>query len=79
MAGGGLQLTSLVEVLRQTGVSHLHGSLSRRRVGHYEGSPTRKRQPSRSAPVVSQADVHEAVRLLHREFAARESQAQAAQ
>src|SRR3984885_7860131 len=58
MAGGGLQLTSLVEVLRQTGVSHLHGSLSRRRVGHYEGSPTRKRQPSRSAPVVSQADVH---------------------
>ncbi len=79
MAGGGLQLISLVEVLRRTGVFHLHGSLSRRLVGKSEGGPRRKQLSSHAAPVVSEADVHEAVRLLHREFAAREFQAQAAQ
>jgi copper homeostasis protein len=79
MAGGGLQLASLVEVLRRTGVSHLHGSLSRKPVMHGEEGPQRKRPSSRSGPVVSEADVHEAVRLLHGEFGAREFQAQAAQ
>jgi len=79
MAGGGLQLASLVEVLRRTGVSHLHGSLSRRLVEHGDEGLKRKRRSSRSSPVVSEADVHEAVRLLHREFAAKEFQTQAAQ
>lgn len=79
MAGGGLQLISLVEVLRRTGVSHLHGSLSRKSAGSFEDSPKRKPQPSSSGPIVLEKDVQEAVRLLHREFAARESQAQAAQ
>jgi copper homeostasis protein len=79
MAGGGLQLPSLVEVLRRTGVSHLHGSLSRGLVAHDKESPRRMQESSRPGPVVSEADVHEAVRLLRREFAAREFQARAAQ
>jgi copper homeostasis protein len=79
MAGGGLQLTSLVEVLRRTGVSHLHGSLARRLVAHSEAGPKRKLQSSRSVSVVSEGDVREAVQLLHREFAAREFPKQAAQ
>jgi copper homeostasis protein len=79
MAGGGLQLTSLVEVLRRTGVSHLHGSLSRRPGSHSDGGPKHNGHSLRSGPVVFEADVHEAVRLLHREFAAREFGTQAAQ
>jgi copper homeostasis protein len=79
MAGGGLQLTSLVEVLRRTGVSHLHGSLSRRPVLHSEGGPKQNGHSLHAVPVVVEADVHEAVRLLHREFAAREFGTQAAQ
>ncbi len=43
MAGGGLQLASLVEVLRRTGVSHLHGSLSRRLADHSDGGLQHKR------------------------------------
>jgi copper homeostasis protein len=77
MAGGGLQLTSLVEVLRRTGVCCLHGSLARRLVTRDDGGARPKLQ-SRSGSVVSEADVREAVRLLHREFATRESPAQPA-
>jgi copper homeostasis protein len=72
MAGGGLQLASLVEVLRKTGVSHLHGSLARKPgtngAGHQNG-----KTPAGSG--LLEADVREAVRLLHREFAARECRA----
>jgi copper homeostasis protein len=79
MAGGGLQLASLVEVLRRTGVSRLHGSLARRLIAHGDGNSNGKLQSSGSGPVVSEADVREAVRLLHGECAARKFRAQAAQ
>jgi copper homeostasis protein len=79
MAGGGLQLTSLVEVLRRSGVTHLHGSLSRTSAANGDRGPERNGQHARSGPVVLEADVHEAVRLLHREFEARKYQAKAAQ
>jgi copper homeostasis protein len=78
MAGGGLRLASLVEVLRRTGVFLLHGSLSSTSGEHTEEASNGKLRSSRSGPVVSKADVHEAVRLLHREFAAREFQTQPA-
>jgi copper homeostasis protein len=79
MAGGGLQLASLVEVLRRTGVSYIHGSLARRLVARAEGGPKRNLQSPSSVAAVLEADVREAVRLLHQEFAARESPAQTAQ
>jgi copper homeostasis protein len=79
MAGGGLQLTSLVEVLRRSWVTHLHGSLSRTSAANGDRGPERNGQHARSGPVVLEADVHEAVRLLHREFEARKYQAKAAQ
>jgi len=59
MAGGGLQLTNLAEVVRRTGVSCLHGSLSRTRAA---GSPS-----------MLEKDVRESVRLLRREVRMRES------
>ena len=72
-------LTSLVEVLRRSGVTHLHGSLSRPRAANGDRGPERNGQHPRSGPAQLEADVHEAVRLLHREFEARELQAKAAQ
>ena len=79
MAGGGLQLASLVEVLRRTGVSHLHGSLTRRPVPQRNGSTRGKIKSPPPGSTVSEADVRHAVRLMHQEFAARESRAQPAQ
>ena len=58
MAGGGLTLANLVETVRRTGVSHLHGSLIGKR-GDESG-------PSWHTPLVPaalEADVREAVRL----------------
>jgi copper homeostasis protein len=55
IAGGGLRMDSLVEILRRTGVSCLHGSLLRR-----NETPGGNR-------AVLEADVREAVRLLRRE------------
>lgn len=55
MAGGGLRLGNLAEVVRRTGITCLHGSLSR---------PLMK-DPSRR--VVLAEDVREAVRLLQQE------------
>jgi copper homeostasis protein len=77
MAGGGLQLTSLVEVLRRSGVTHLHGSLSRIPAANGVQGAERNGQHERSGSMELQADVQEAVRLLHREFAARELQTKA--
>jgi copper homeostasis protein len=57
MAGGGLRLANLVEVLRRSGVSYAHGSLTRR--GTFAAS----------AAEVLKADVREAVRLMRSEFA----------
>jgi copper homeostasis protein len=57
MAGGGLRLANLVEVLRRSGVSYVHGSLTRRDVD------------ADSQAELLQADVREAVRLMRSEFA----------
>ena len=75
MAGGGLKLASMAEVLERTGVHCLHGSLTRR-------SPERslQRTNSRSAPGkadILEADVRAAVELLHRHFAVDEVSARA--
>jgi copper homeostasis protein len=79
MAGGGLQLVSLVEVLRLSGVTHLHGSLSRTPAANGDRGTERNRRHTRSGGIVLEEDVREAIRLLHREFAIREFQPQPAQ
>jgi copper homeostasis protein len=58
MAGGGLRLANLIEVLRRAEVTCLHGSLTRK---HHGETPT-------ADPVVLEADVREAVRLMNAEF-----------
>jgi copper homeostasis protein len=58
MAGGGLRLANLVEVLRRAEVTCLHGSLTQK---HNGGTPT-------ADAVVLEADVREAVRLMNAEF-----------
>lgn len=74
MAGGGLQLANLVEVVRRTGVRHLHGSLNRR--GSANGKTNRDSASSNHsvahALAVLECDVRESVRLLQREFNTRE-------
>jgi copper homeostasis protein len=57
MAGGGLQLANLVEVLRRSGVSCLHGSLTRKGPG----------SPSAFDPALLEADLRQALRLMGRE------------
>jgi copper homeostasis protein len=76
MAGGGLRLANLIEVVRLTGVSHLHGSLTRR--ANWEeanAEPKLNGHDAVSGPAILEADVRESVRLLREEFAARESAA----
>lgn len=68
MAGGGLTLTNLVEVVRRTGVNYLHASLTGRR-DTGEGDP----QNSVYGLPVQEADVREAIRLFRAELAAREN------
>ncbi len=58
IAGGGLQLETLPEVVRRSGVFCLHGSLKRKNGGHVSGEN----------PAAIEADVREAVRLLRREL-----------
>ncbi|MDR3727637.1 MAG: copper homeostasis protein CutC [Terracidiphilus sp.] len=65
MAGGGLRLANLVEVVQRTGVSLLHGSLT----GERENEVGAKK------PIVSVADVREAVRLFSQEVAKRQAAA----
>jgi copper homeostasis protein len=90
MAGGGLKLTNLAEVVRRTGVSYLHGSLSR--TNGSRPSETQKRTELGEASKKSEtnghlavsrqamleADVRESIRLLRAEIEARESSAHAA-
>jgi copper homeostasis protein len=76
MAGGGLRLASLVEVLRRTGVSYFHGSLTRKLLERGGGAPKSNGHRAATGPVVLEADVREAVRLLHQEFAAHALQTQ---
>jgi copper homeostasis protein len=58
MAGGGLKLANLAEVVRRSGVSCLHGSLSRSRNSDGQGL---------AAASVLEEDVREAMRLLQQE------------
>ena len=62
MAGGGLRLRNLSEVVRRTGVRFLHGSLTREHSGL---------APSALDSSALEADVREAIRLFRREFTAR--------
>jgi copper homeostasis protein len=58
MAGGGLKLANLPEVVRRSGVTCLHGSLSRPRAGSDEAAGQK---------TVFEEDVREAIRLLQQE------------
>jgi copper homeostasis protein len=61
MAGGGLRLHTLTDVVRKTGVAFLHGSLTRREPGTQDAGPE-------NAYSILEADVREAVRLFRQEF-----------
>ncbi len=66
MAGGGLRLTNLVQVLRRSEVSTLHGSLSRRPMRPLSANPAE----------ALEADVRDAVGLLQSELGALDTAAQ---
>ena len=68
MAGGGLRLANLEEVLRRTGVSYLHGSLTRSGVDRGAENRERRGHVAGSVPVPLEANVREAVRLLQHVF-----------
>jgi copper homeostasis protein CutC len=63
IAGGGLQLDTLTEVVRRSGVFCLHGSLTRKNGAHAAEEDT-----AVSGMDLLEADVREAVRLLRREI-----------
>ena len=75
MAGGGLQLSNLVEVVRLTGVRHLHGSLNRKSSGNGKTNhdSASNGYPAANALAALECDVRESVRLLEREFKTSES------
>jgi copper homeostasis protein len=64
MAGGGLRLDSIAEVLEQTGLRCLHGSLTRR-AG--DGPPESSKTEGKAA--ILEADVRTAVRMMQGHFA----------
>ena len=66
IAGGGLNLETLTEVVRRSGVSCLHGSLTRK-----NGSHAAEKNPAAGEMAMLEADVREAVRLLRRELESR--------
>jgi copper homeostasis protein CutC len=80
MAGGGLKLTNLAEVVRRTGVSYLHGSLTRKPSDRDEtnGKPAGNGHLAVSRQSMLEADVRESIRLLSYEVVARESATQTA-
>jgi copper homeostasis protein len=59
IAGGGLRLESLVEVVRRAGIYSLHGSLTRKNGHHANGNGSSL-----------ESDVREAIRLLNAEYSA---------
>jgi copper homeostasis protein len=65
MAGGGLRLASMVEVLEQTGLHCLHGSLTRR-----AGDGLPESDKTEGQTEILRADVRTAVRLMQGHFAA---------
>jgi copper homeostasis protein len=66
MAGGGLKLASIPEVLQRTGLHCLHGSLTRK------GGESVIGDPAVDTAQILEADVRRAVLLMHHHFAARE-------
>jgi copper homeostasis protein len=83
MAGGGLRLANLEEVVRLSGVSYLHGSLTRRNIapmqtenGETNGNQVGNGHHVTDVQAMLVADVREAIRMLGDEVAARESAAQ---
>jgi len=70
MAGGGLKLASMAEVLERTGVRCLHGSLTRR--APESGSQRTDEHSAAGKSDMLEADVRAAVKLLHDHFAADE-------
>lgn len=75
MAGGGLRLENLATVVRKTGVSFLHGSLSRKNSDELV-SPQNGSVAEGSSEVLKE-NVREALRLVQQEFEAREAGAPA--
>jgi copper homeostasis protein len=79
MAGGGLRLANLAEVVRLTGVTYLHGSLTRKNVAptpadtENNGNHSSNGHAASHPPPVLVADVREAIRLLSEEVAAMDS------
>jgi len=85
MAGGGLRLHNLLEVVRRTGVKYLHGSMNRWRKGNGmiestegNGSTEDGGHVAVSGPAMLEADVRESVRLLRDEFTAKDFAARTA-
>lgn len=70
MAGGGLRLDNLAEVVRRSGVSLLHSSLTRANSANGAG---RLESRAGSWAKTLEDDVREAIRLFHQEFYARAS------
>jgi copper homeostasis protein len=70
MAGGGVRLENLAEILNRTGVSFLHGSFVRRD-GRKVSSAEHNGHSAEESLVQLHSDVREAVRLFHREVADR--------
>ena len=62
MAGGGLKLDNLAEVVRRSGVTCLHGSLSRMR-----GAASAKQASLAELQAGLEADLREAIRILQQE------------
>jgi copper homeostasis protein len=75
MAAGGLRLSNLVEVVRRTGVSHVHGSLTRKRLNgdDPESELAGNGHSSPGGPATIEAAVRESIRLLRDELKMRES------
>lgn len=70
MAGGGLKLVSMTEVLERTGLHCLHGSLTRRAEECGRGESVNGHTAAGQADML-EADVRTAVRLLRGHFAAK--------
>jgi copper homeostasis protein len=68
MAGGGVTLANLLKVVRRTGVSYLHGSLTGERKNG--GNP---KECAQNRQVALEANVREAVRLFRAELSMREA------
>lgn len=64
MAGGGLRLETLIDVLRRTGVSYLHGSLLRKTAGSNGSHGAGKHPGARFDTAHLDADLREAIRLI---------------